>query len=638
MATLNEELDLMKVSRTTDRRWASRFFTLLLCILACGLYYRFIVNEAHVEIEVEVSQKADFKIYWAGAGELYSEKHMSVVVARPDREKYSFFLTDIKNIARLRIDTHNYEGEATLKRVVISQEGWDPITLETEEDFAKLVPLFQVGEYRADQNGLWVSSTGIDSNFELLISPQFHGLNISWLTVRLLALVFIILLVQSCAGKLMINLRFVPILLFGAWMLIVVMAGISERNVHPDEYVHLYATSYYDDNWLPPVIDDPGIRHTYSAYGVSRLNNGEVYYLFAGKFDKLLAGFKLPNYLSLRGFNVFLFGLVFLYSLKSRYARMVALPFLLSPQIWYLFSYCNSDAFALFCAFLAGCQLVDPDSLFQRFLKEDGLMVKIGGFILLSILLGSVFLLKKNYYPFIAFFYLCLGLKMFFSADYYWDRKGFLKKLVVISLAGACILGLRVGADYMVNGADRQEKIEQLQNKLAYSWYKPSTELNKKHVSLYLKQRGTTLKEIILRDRWFEKSFQSSFGVFGYSTITAPLIYYDLMRWSGVALLTFVFCSIFWRRELVGSGVALLVIGMSGALLAASIYHSWTVDFQAQGRYLFPIFSMLGILYAENYKAINRRLLTLGVLVMYCLSVYGFVFQGLVRIPKVVLL
>jgi len=314
------------------------------------------------------------------------------------------------------------------------------------------------------------------------------------------------------------------------------------------------------------------------------------------------------------------------------------LPFLLSPQIWYLFSYCDSDAFALFCAFLAGCQLVDPDSLFQRFLKEDGLMVKIGGFILLSILLGSVFLLKKNYYPFIVFFYLCLGLKMFFSADYYWDRRGFLKKLVVISLAGACILGLRMGADYMVNGLDRQAKIEQLQEKLAYSWYKPSTELHKKHVSLYLKQRGTTLKEIIVRDRWFEKSFQSSFGVFGYSTITAPFIYYDLMRWSGIALLTFVFCSIFWRRELVGSGVALLVIGMSGALLAASIYHSWVADFQAQGRYLFPIVSMLGILYAENYKAINRRLLTLGVVVMYCLSVYGFVFQGLVRIPKVVLL
>ena len=39
----------------------------------------------------------------------------------------------------------------------------------------------------------------------------------------------------------------------------------------------------------------------------------------------------------------------------------------------------------------------------------------IVSFVTLFQLLGIVFLLKKNYYPFIAFFYLCLAVKIFFT-------------------------------------------------------------------------------------------------------------------------------------------------------------------------------------------------------------------------------
>ena len=627
----------IQVTDQTKSRWEQGLFAIFACCLVCGLYYYFFVNKAYVEIELSVTQKTEFKIYWAGADQPYSEQRMSVAVATPEHKNYSFFLANIGKLARLRIDTHSYKGEATLNKLLIRQEGYKTLALTTPEQLGTLVPLFDIGESRIDNDGLWVKSTGIDPNLELHILPEKAGINLGWLVVRLLGVAAIVFCVIYCAGPLAKELRFVPVLLFGIWLLIIAMAGISKDNAHPDEYVHMSATSYYQDHWLPPAIDDPAIRHTFSAYGVSRLNNGEIYYLFSGKFEKFMQSFDLPEYLSLRLFNVFLFGLILLYTVRNRYARMVALPFLVSPQLWYVFSYCASDAFALFFAFLAACELIDPESLLHRYLKGDGWGVKVFGAILLGSLLGIVFLLKKNYYPFVVFFYLCLAAKLFLTDQFFWEKKEAFKRLVLITIIGLGVLGLRVGADYQVNGMDRQEKIVSLQEELANPWYKPSTELHKKHISLYRKARGATLEEIVMVDRWFERSFQSSFGVYGYFTISGTQGYYDLVRWFGVVLLVFVFAAIFRGGGLVGGGMAVAALGLAGGLIGVSLHHSWALDFQAQGRYLFPIVPMLGILYGWNYTVVNRRLLILFLTPMVMLGVYSFIFEGLLRIPRVIL-
>jgi hypothetical protein len=387
-----------------------------------------------------------------------------------------------------------------------------------------------------------------------------------------------------------------------------------------------------------------------------------VYYLFAGKFKALLDEFQTSDYLDARAFNIFLFGIILLLTIKNQYARMVAIPFLISPQIWYIFSYCNSDAFGLFSAFLAGYQLINPTSLLHRYFQDDGWRSKLLGALLLSFLIGMLLLLKKNYYPFIVFFYLFLSAKLFLvpyspiSCSFHKKlgcerhlslssgldkslaerRKTIFIRLMVITLAGVFIFGLRTGADYLVNGLDRQEKILKIEEEVAQTWYKPSTELHKKHVSLYLKERGTSLREMIEQDQWFKRSFQTGFGVYGYFTITAPNIYYDLVRWTGVGLLFFVLGSILLRGGLVNSTLALSAMGLSAALIGVSLYQSWTNDFQAQGRYLFPIIPMLGLLYASSHESINIRMLTLGVTSMYLLGMYSFIFQGLTYIPKIV--
>ncbi len=611
-------------------------FTVLACLLACALYYHFFVNTASVEVELTVSQKTDFKIYWAGTDQLYSEKNMAEVVATPERKHYSFYLTDIGKVARLRVDTHNYKGEATLKKFNVRQEGWAQVTLSTAEQFGKLMPLQQIAESRVDNDGLWVNSSGTDSNFELIIAPERKGLDFGWLLFRLAAIAGIVFIVLYCFAPLAINLRFVPVLLFGVWVLIITMAAISRENSHPDEYVHMSAIAFYQDHWAPPVIDDPAIRHTFSAYGVSRLNNGEIYYLFAGKVYSFIKIFNVPDYLALRLFNACLFGLIVLYTIRNRYARMVALPFLVSSQLWYTFSYCGSDAFSLFVIFLTGCEVINPRSLLHRYLKGDGWGARILGFVALSFLLGTVFLLKNNFLPFAVFFYIVLLAKLFLTEEFFWEKKAAILRLVLITCVGLGICGVRVGADYLINGFDRREKIDRLAEKLAIPMYKSSTELQKKNTTLLRKARGTTIKELIVIDRFFEQSFRSCFGVYGYFTIKGPQVYYDLVRWFGIFLLATVLAAIFRGGGLLGSGLAIVALGLSVGLVGVSLYHSWTIDFQPQGRYLLPILPIFGVLYGWNYQVINRRLLIFAVTPMFLLAAYSFIFEALIRIPRVV--
>ncbi len=613
-----------------------RLFTTLICLLACGLYVHFFVNTAYVEVEIAVEEKADFKIYWAEANQLYSENHMAGVLATPERKQYGVFFTNIEKIARLRVDTHNYEGSAKLKKLVIRQEGWKSIVLSTPEEFSKLVPLQQIANSRIDEDGFWVQTSGQDGFFELEVHPEQQGLNLGWLILRLMAIVAIVLGVLYCVAPLVEDLRFVPALLTGVLVLIICMAALSKNRVHPDEYVHMAATTYYQDNWLPPIIEDPAIRDTFSVYGVSRLNNGEIYYFFAGKFHKFLQTFNIPEYLSLRLFNVFLFSLIILYTIRSLYARMVALPFLISSQIWYVFSYCASDAFALFFAFIAACELVDPNSLLHSYLKGTGWKTRFFGSIGLGVLLGLVFLLKQNYLPFIAFFYFVLTMKIFLTDQFFLKKKAAILRLVLITCIGSGIFGLRTGADYLVNGFDHQEKIDKKQEEMADYAYKPSTELQKKQVSLSRKARGITLEEIINVDGWFERMFQSSFGVFGYFTISGTENYYDLVRWSGALLLVFFFGAIFRGGGWIGSGLAVGALGISAGLIGITLYHCWTVDFQTQGRYLLPTIPTLGVVYGWNYTVIHRYLITLCVAPMFLLAMYSFIFDGLLQLPRVV--
>jgi len=617
--------------RDTDLISRISWFGLLVCLLACSYYYFFFFHRAQVEIDISVSQKTTFKVYWAEDDQSFAESRRAVVTVTPDRHRYQFFLTDLGSVAQLRLDPMEYAGEVVIRSISLQQPGWHPIKVDLEG----ITPLHDIESAAVDERGLTIIATGSDPY--LLIVPDRQRIPVSWLeegTRYALICCGILFFIGVCA-PLRRDFAYVPILLAMVSMLVVTMAAVSKQNAHPDEYVHLEAASYYVDNWLPPRVDDPAIEQTYSVYGVSRLNNGEIYYLLAGKLAKLVQAFHVPELLSLRLLNIALFAVIVLYAAASVPARMVAVMFLLSPQIWYLFSYCVSDAFGLFICFVAACEAVRPQSSLNRLLFDPDYRGRrrVLAAAWLALLLALLLLLKINYYPFIAFLAVVVCWRLFRTGDRAQRRTG-LASIGALILVAGLLAGLRIGADYYVNGLDRQEKVAAMQEKTAHHWYKPSTELHKKHIGLFLKQRGTTLQRMIKDHRWFEHTLQTGVGLYGYFTIAAPEIYYQLFKWLLALFLAVILATLLFRGGPENALLALLAVALTLALLGAALHRSWTIDFQAQGRYLFPMLPMFGLLLAQARHLFDNRVFILCFAHLFILSLYSFVFIALPAMPR----
>ncbi|MHB8788725.1 MAG: hypothetical protein ACYDBT_02465 [Desulfobulbaceae bacterium] len=610
-------------------------FPLFISVLLSVFYLHYFGNRAFVELDIKVVKTTWFKIYWAGPGKMFSEEKMARIRVRPDQEHYRFFLTNLRGVERLRIDPHQYEGEAIVKKLVISQSGKETIRFVAADDFSRLSPIFQVKESGFGDAGFAVIASGGDPQFLYQVAA---GGALPWLPelLRIAAIFGAVFLFFLLTEPIREDTRFIPLMFAAILVLVVVMASISAPEVHPDEYVHFDAAAYYAENWLPPVVDDPSIRDTYSVYGVSRLNNREVYYLLAGKLSRLLAPFKLPEYLNLRMFNVVLFAALALMVLRYSQAQLLAFPFLISPQLWYLFSYCNSDAFALFLTFVLGFQVVVPDSRLNIYFSRSRGRAVFGWAVVFGLLCAVLLLLKKNYMLFVLFL-LGYFLWKHLLKDVSLDRKLFGRRLALIILIALAFVGLRVGVDYWVNGPERAEKIARLRAETADPLYNPNTPLPQKHAHLYRKARGDSLKQLVVDEKWFGKTFRSTFGLYGYFTISAADAYYDFVRWVGAGFLLFFIGAVLLKAPVPEKLLLLFFLGCGTALVAISLYHSWTSDFQTQGRYLFPILPMLGMVVYHTRKYVPDAGFRLFLLAMFALSLYSYIYVALMFIPKAAL-
>lgn len=616
--------------RSFDTRLSISWFTAALCVLVCFYYYHFFYNRASLDIELIVEQPAVLKIYWADQDQLFSEKNRAMIKVMPEKHRYSFLLSDLEKMHRLRIDPFQYTGHGTVGNIKLSQKGYK----SQDIDLASARETNNIAELGSGTNKLKIRSDGIDPYFIVTPDRLEQPVNrIAEIMIYLSICVFIILTAHFCS-PLQKRFAYVPLLLAAVFTLIVIMATVSKRNAHPDEYVHLQASAYYQTHALPPAIESEEIKHTYSAYGISRLNNGEIYYLLAGKFSLLFKALPINDVLALRAFNIFLFALIFIYSIRSVEARLVALPFLLSPQIWYIFSYCVSDAFGLFLCFLAGCEIVRKDSHLNRMIRYPSASSMVLPTVVTALLLGMLLLLKINYYPFIILLYALIFWRWITQRE---GRRQIAIRVVVCTMLAFVFAGIRIGADYYVNGMDRQQKMLVMQEERAHHWYKPSTDLHKKHVSMYMKERGVTLKEMVQVHQWFAHTFETGFGKYGYFTIGGSSTYYKLVKWCAIVFLIVVYATVLIRGNLESRLLALLAAALAAALISASVHRSWTIDFQAQGRYLFPLMPMLGLLIAQTYKDFTRnihsKVLTLTALHLFLLAFYSYVFVALPAIP-----
>lgn len=456
----------------------------------------------------------------------------------------------------------------------------------------------------------------------------------------------------------------------------------SPLDSHPDELFHVEAAAYYVDNWLPPAVGDPRAAKSYSQYGYSYLDELDLVYIFAGKLGALLSPMAAEPYLAFRAFNLLLLTALLAIAVRFPPYQAIFLLLLVSPQVWYVFSYFNGDALPLFLALLIAGQLALPGSRLRAFLDEPRLRARIGGAILVGVLLGVLALSKRNYYMFLLFAagyltYLMFGWRTAIAAiafglvpalayagvwspdsALFWVTAavlgaltlfsavrasgslgrafGKVSKLALIASIALAVFLPRYAYDRVVNGSESEKgvAIHQVAEAKAKDNYKPSVmnDPGKGYFGLRLQSKGVAFHEIFLPPwNWARLTFASATGMYGYMVVRAPGTYYALMAVLYVALFGYLGFRGLARGGAEERTLTLFVFFFACLTIIQSAYHSWTNDFQAQGRYLFPLIGMFALYLSRLGKLIRPAVLLPLVLGAFALSTISFTYYAVYK-------
>jgi len=247
--------------------------------------------------------------------------------------------------------------------------------------------------------------------------------------------------------------------------------------------------------------------------------------------------------------------------------------------------------------------------------------------------LGMLVLAKRNYYvliPVLGGVAVCHWI--FFSKIE--QRRYLLKKWLKVALLAALIALPKIGYQQGVNEFHLSEKRVAQMEKTAAPGFKPSevtASYSPWHVNMYAK--GRPFQELLSVYQWHSLSFKSMAGVYSWMNVFSPIWYY----WTIFLIYVLLFGRLllpsrpFEVRELI-----LLSIALVGMVLScvASFLNSWTVAFQAQGRYLFPLFCIFLFLLAYRWEKLPEKLFYSAFLSTGFLSLWNFVFVGLSNIPR----
>jgi hypothetical protein len=466
------------------------------------------------------------------------------------------------------------------------------------------------------------------------------------------------------------------------------MTFTSAFNAHPDEFHHARAADFYRTHWLPPKFGDPDAVPSYSDYGTSYLHERDIVYLLAGKWSIVIAPLVGSVETAYRLFNLMLFALLVLAFACNRYARPLLIPLILSAQIWYVFSYFNGDALALSAAFFVGYEIAVPGSGFSRALAGSPGWRRLAGVVVLGVGVGVVLLAKRNFYIFLVFLAAYVALKEFgFRAAlgvalatlvglawYFQVPAGIPTWFYIGALLGIAAMVLRDVVPRLSDAACRQRAslyiaagavglslflprvaydrivVESPANAIASAQAAAEIyaedALKRSHITegtvargFYLRERGISYGDALFgrkisRGRTFLwLSFRSAVGVYGWLDISSSDRFYVVV---GAGYLSFLLALIYWgshgRGRVALEAIALACVFALLTVLISSL-HSWTTDFQAQGRYLFPISVMIGMV-MSRLPGRQPAMATVVTGLLFGLAAYSFCDAGLRLIAK----
>jgi hypothetical protein len=385
--------------------------------------------------------------------------------------------------------------------------------------------------------------------------------------------------------------------------------------------------------------------------------------------------------LAARAFQWLLWIALCMFALRRKQWALPLSVLLLSPQIWYLYAYFNSDAFPLFLAMVAAMLLCDRDGGVHACL--EGRRRPGSAILAFALCLGLLLVAKSNYVvlvpgmllwiavlhldlrwrellaalfglgllgaavfldgvpAFVAWHLrtvaLVFGLALFVGAAsslLLRCRRDVLLRRPTFRLIGLCIVITAIATprfvqDVWVNGtpAVKAAQIAMVEEAHAGQAYKPSVVAQGNGAwGTALAASGIGLSQMLFDApyRWCATNMISAFGVYGYMNIYAPNFVYVAL--ATLALLIAILSAIALVRAYPGAAGRLLVTasGVCALVALSSILHSWIDAFQPQGRYLLPMAAMLALVMGHAAGKLPIRVFKLLLLASLMLSGYSF--------------
>ena len=415
--------------------------------------------------------------------------------------------------------------------------------------------------------------------------------------------------------------------ILGAVLLCFYIGSRSPFWLNPDEYEVRAAVRYYRTHWLPPDLRSDEIADAFAVYGTSRHSEFNTFYFWAGKIGQLFKDAALQS----RWLNMGLFAVMA--AMVVKYCRKYfALLFvlLLTPQLWFIFSYTTSDALDFFWGFLCLIQLIKEDSMLNQILEGKFSKKQIPGYVLLALLFVNMFWAKVSFYPILLFAFLILLIRLFEKQGE--ERKILFRKYLVLVGLTFLIFAVRyMITDFRYYGFDKYGVYNEVMELRATYEYKPSTPPQEQAGSIYLYNKGVPLSLFFGEMRFNQDLFNTFAGFFGNYNFGMAAWYYYAMAGLYLALFGCLIYELVKMKDKRKWMEFTVVIGCIASQYLLVFINGYFVDFQPQGRYMLPALLYVAYLVYTCKKSQNNKAIRLILCATCVLSLFAYLSVGAVN-------
>ena len=386
----------------------------------------------------------------------------------------------------------------------------------------------------------------------------------------------------------------------------------------PDELMRNQIPFWIIENGKLPIGNEAELIHPF--WGFSYAYSPYLPSLFSVFFIKLFSFFT-TNYVSLlvasRLTNVFsgvaTFVITFFIGKElfigkiEKYVFPIFISFL--PQYSFLSSYLNNDGFSVFCSSI----------ILYAWIKGAKTGWDIKSCVLLGIGIGFIAI---TYY--FAYAWILCSFIAFFSTIDYSKKKCVLKKFLMVFIVAFLIAGWYFIRNLIIYDGDLlgMKSMYTCAEQHAMEKYKPSNR------NSYF-QQGFGISSILFNHEWLRTSVYSYFAVFGgMNVFTSTIVYNTYIFIVLVGVLGFILYLIKNFKKDTQLYLYMCLLLCIIIPVCFTVYYSWKIDYQPQGRYVISslvalmVFIIMG--YSYLFSLVKKR--ELGLIIVGAIWIVLFIF------------